>query len=54
MKPHPYRVETGFGGKWHWLDSFETLADALHVALRKRCNWRIRKDGVSGGMSIGA
>lgn len=37
----PYFVETEFGGKYHWLDSFETLADALHVAIRKRCNWRI-------------
>lgn len=41
MDKFPYFVETGFGGKWHWLDSFETYDDALWVALRKRCNWRI-------------
>lgn len=37
----PYFVETEFGGKYFWLDSFETFDDALYVALHKRCNWRV-------------
>lgn len=41
MDNFPYFIETRFNGVWHWLDSFMTLDDALHVAIRKPCAWRI-------------